>query len=71
MDFPTEHWRKIRANNDLERKGIQRQTSVVDSFPDGYSAMMLVGAKLRHISTTKLGNRQYLCSCKIYEQYII
>ena len=71
MDFPTEHWRKIRANNDLERKGIQRQTSVVGSFPDGYSAMMLVGAKLRHISTTKWGNRQYLCACKIYEQGVI
>jgi hypothetical protein len=31
-------------------------------------AMILVGARLRHISTTKWGTRQYLCTCKIYEQ---
>ena len=55
MDFPSEHWRKIRTNNGLERimKEIRRRTRVVGSFPDGYSAMMLVGARLRHISTTK------------------
>ena len=46
MDFPSEHWRKIRTNNGLERimKEIRRRTRVVGSFPDGYSAMMLVGA---------------------------
>ena len=57
-----EHWRKIRTNNGLERimKEIRRRTRVVGSFPDGYSAMMLVGARLRHISTTKWGTRQYL-----------
>ena len=45
MDFPTEHWRKIRTNNGLERimKEIIRRTRVVGSFPDGYFAMMLVG----------------------------
>ena len=37
------------------------------SFPDGYSAMMLVGARLRHISTTKWGTRQYMNTCKLYE----
>ena len=65
MDFSTEHWRKIRPNNGLERimKEIRRRTRVVGSFPDGYSAMMLVGARLRHISTTKWGTRQYL-ACK-------
>ena len=65
MDFPSEHWRKIRTNNGLERimKEIRRRTRVVGSFPDGYSAMMLVGARLRHISTTKWGTRQYL-ACK-------
>ena len=65
IDFPPEHWLKIRTNNGLERimKEIRRRTRVVGSFPDGYSAMMLVGARLRHISTTKWGTRQYL-SCK-------
>ena len=73
MDFPYEHWLKIRTNNGLERimKEIRRRTRVVGSFPDGYSAMMLVGARLRHISTTKWGTRQYLCTCKIYEQGVI
>ena len=66
MDFPSEHWRKIRTNNGLERimKEIRRRTRVVGSFPDGYSAMILVGARLRHISTTKWGTRQYL-ACKM------
>ena len=66
MDFPSEHWRKIRTNNGLERimKEIRRRTRVVGSFPDGYSAMMLVGARLRHISTTKQGTRQHL-ACKM------
>jgi transposase-like protein len=72
MDFPTEHWRKIRPNNGLERimKEIRRRTRVVGSFPDGYSAMMLVGARLRHISTTKWGTRQYL-ACKTYETDVL
>ena len=66
MDFPSEHWRKIRTNNGLERimKEIRRRTRVVGSFPDGYSAMMLVGARLRHISMTQWGTRQYL-ACKM------
>ena len=72
MDFPTEHWRKIRTNNGLERimKEIIRRTRVVGSFPAGYSAMMLVGARLRHISTTKWGTRQYLV-CKTYETDVL
>ena len=69
MDFPYEHWSRLRTNNGLERimKEIRRRTRVVGSFPDGYSAMMLVGARLRHISTTKWGTRQYMTTCKLYE----
>lgn len=69
MDFPYEHWSRLRTNNCLERimKEIRRRTRVVGSFPDGYSAMMLVGARLRHISTTKWGTRQYMNTCKLYE----
>ena len=72
QDFPSEHWRKIRTNNGLERimKEIRRRTRVVGSFPDGYSAMMLVGARLRHISTTKWGTRQYL-ACKMYAENVM
>ena len=69
MDFPYEHWSRLRTNNGLERimKEIRRRTRVVGSFPDGYSAMMQVGARLRHISTTKWGTRQYMTTCKLYE----
>lgn len=70
MDFPYEHWSRIRTNNGLERimKEIRRRTRVVGSFPDGYSAMMLVGARLRHISTTKWGTRQYMNIGKLYPE---
>ena len=69
MDFPYEHWTRLRTNNALERimKKIRRRTRVIGAFPDGYSAMMLVGARLRHISTTKWGTRQYLNTCKLYK----
>lgn len=55
MNFPYEHWSRLRTNNGLERimKEIRRRTRVVGNFPDGYSAMMPVGARLRYISTTK------------------
>jgi putative transposase len=60
--FPTEHWRRIRTNNPLERimKEIRRRTNVVGSFPDGNSALMLVAARLRHIAGSKWGIKQYL-----------
>ncbi len=69
MDFPSEHWTRLRTNNALERimKEIRRRTRVVGSFPDGYSAMMLVGARFRHIATTKWATRQYLSTGKLYE----
>jgi len=60
--FPEQHWRRIRTNNPMERimREIRRRTRVVGSFPDGQSALMLVAARLRHISGTKWGYRKYL-----------
>lgn len=60
--FPSEHWRRIRTNNPLERimKEIRRRTNVVGSFPDGNSALMLVAARLRHIAGSRWGLKQYL-----------
>ena len=54
MDFPSEHWLRIRTNNGLERimREIRRRTRVVGAFPDGNSALMLVCARLRHICAT-------------------
>ena len=62
MAFPREHWIRIRTNNGLERimREIRRRTRVVGAFPDGNSALMLVAARLRHISGTKWGTRRYL-----------
>ncbi len=48
-------------------KEIHRQTRFVGSFPDGYSAKMLVGAGLRHISTTQWEIREYMNIRKLYE----
>ena len=36
-----------------EIRNILEEKRVIGAFPDGYSAMMLAGARLRHISTTK------------------
>jgi len=60
--YPVEHWKKIRTNNGSERvmKEIRRRTRVVGSFPDGQSALMLVAARLRHITTKNWSNRVYL-----------
>jgi len=62
MSFPREHWVRLRSNNMLERimKEIRRRTRVVGAFPDGQSALMLVAARLRHVSGTKWGTRRYL-----------
>jgi putative transposase len=62
MAFPREHWRSLRTNNLLERvmRELRRRTRVVGCFPDGESALMLVGARLRHVAGTKWGLRRYL-----------
>jgi len=60
--FPSQHWRSLRTNNPLERlmREIRHRTRVVGAFPDGQSALMLVSARLRHVSATRWGTRQYL-----------
>jgi transposase-like protein len=62
MEFPREHWRSLKTNNMLERlmRELRRRTRVVGCFPDGESALMLVGARLRHVAGTKWGGRRYL-----------
>ena len=52
MDFPSQHWLKIRTNNVIERmnREIRRRTRVVGTFSDGKSALMLVCAILRYVS---------------------
>ena len=61
-DFPSEHWPRIRTNNVVERlnREIRRRTRVVDSFPDGNSALMLACARLRNVAGTQWGNKKYI-----------
>lgn len=62
MAYPREYWLRIRTNNPLERinREVRRRTRVVGNFPDGKSALMLVAARLRHISGTQWGTKVYL-----------
>lgn len=70
MDFPLEHWTRIRTNNPLERlmKEIRRRTRVVGCFPDSKSALMLAAARLRHVAGTKWGHMRYLSMDLLYKQ---
>ncbi len=62
MDFPEEHWKKIRTNNTIERlnREIRRRSRVVGTFPDGNSALMLVCARLRHVVNSQWGSKLYM-----------
>ncbi len=48
-------------------KESRRRTRVVEAFPDGQSALILVAARLRHISGTKWGTRRYLDIDRLHE----
>jgi putative transposase len=61
MSFPEEHWTRIYSTNPLERlnKEVKRRTNVVGIFPDGASAIRLVGAVLMEISDEWQVSRRY------------
>lgn len=62
MDFPSQHWTRIRTNNTLKRlnREIKRRTRPIGAFPDGNSALMLVCARLRHVAGTDWGTKRYM-----------
>ena len=62
MDFPSQHWTRIRTNNTLERlnREIKRRTKPIGAFPDGNSALMLVCARLRHVAGSDWGTKRYM-----------
>lgn len=62
MDFPTQHWSRIRTNNTIERlnREIKGRTKAIGAFPDGQSALMLVCARLRHVAGTQWGAKRYM-----------
>ena len=72
MNFPMEHWARIRSNNVLERlnREIKRRTKVVGTFPDGESALMLVCARLRHVASHDWGAKRYLNMDHLIEMII-
>lgn len=62
MDFPTQHWSRIRTNNTIERlnREIKHRTKAIGAFPDGQSALMSVCARLRHVAGTQWGAKRYM-----------
>ena len=69
MDYPSEHWNRIRTNNTTERvnREIKRRTKAIGAFPDGQSALMLVCARLRHVAATEWGSKRYLNMDHLFE----
>lgn len=67
--YPPQHWLKLKTNNPMERllKEARRRTKVVGAFPDGNSALMLVAARLRHVSATNWGTKKYM-NMKLLEE---
>ena len=68
-NYPSQHWLRIRTNNGIERinREIRRRTHAVGCFPDGNSALMLVCARLRHVSSSAWGEKAYLNMQHLYE----
>lgn len=68
-EFPPEHRRRIRTNNEIERinREIRRRTRVVGTFPDGSSALMLVTARLKYIAGHERGKWRYPDMSKLEE----
>lgn len=68
-DYPREHRRRIRTNNMIERlnREIRRRTRVVGSFPDGRSALMLVCARVRYVTSSEWSTRRYLDMSRLGE----
>ena len=62
MEYPSEHWSRIRTNNMLERvnRELKRRTRAIGAFPDGQSALMMVCARLRHVAASEWGTKRYM-----------
>lgn len=68
-DYPREHRRRIRTNNMIERlnREIRRRTRVVGGFPDGRSALMLICARVRYVTSSEWSTRRYLDMSRLGE----
>ncbi len=61
-DFPTEHWKRIRTTNMVERVNaeIKRRTKVVAAFPGSESLMRLIGSILIDMNEDWVTGNRYL-----------
>lgn len=69
MDYPAQHWNKIRTTNLIERvnREIKRRTRAIGAFPDSQSTLMLVCTRLRYIAGTDWGAKRYLNMQHLFE----
>lgn len=67
--FPSNHWRKLRTTNPLERvnREIKRRTQVVSIFPNTQSCERLITALLIEISEEWMTNSTYILMENINE----
>ena len=69
MDYPAQHWNKIRTTNLIERvnRETKRRTRAIGAFPDGQSALMLVCTRLRYVAGTDWGAKRHLNMRYLFE----
>jgi transposase-like protein len=62
MDFPREHWCKLRSTNPLERvnREIGRRSDVVGIYPNDAALIRLAGSRLIEQNDEGLVMRRYL-----------
>ena len=65
--FPANHRIKLRTDNMIERlnKEIRRRTRVVGGFPDSNSALMLVCARIRYVTSRSWSDRRYMDTSRL------
>jgi len=60
-----------RVYKDYDFEALFDAFSSWEPSPMANSALMLVGARLRHITTTKWGTKPYLATCNLYEEDVL
>lgn len=65
--FPANHRIKLRTDNMTGRlnKEIRRRTRVVGGFPDSNSALMLVCARIRYVTSRSWSDRRYMDTSRL------
>ena len=66
-EFPANHRIKLRTDNMIERlnKEIRRRTRVVGGFPDSNSALMLVCARIRYVTSRSWSDRRHMDTSRL------